>query len=52
MKRYCDYDAIVHDQPGEFASRFSDDLMGDVEVVERGAFLAEWIIRDAEDWNH
>lgn len=26
MKRYCDYDAIVHYQPGEFASKFADNL--------------------------
>lgn len=35
MKRYCDYDAIVHYKAGEFASRHADSLKGKLELVER-----------------
>lgn len=35
MKRYCDYDAIVHYKEGTFASRFADDMKGKLELVER-----------------
>lgn len=35
MKRYCDYDAIVHYKEGTFASRFADDMEGKLELVER-----------------
>ena len=41
MKRYCDYDAIVHYQAGTFASRFADDMEGKLLPVERDE-LAPW----------
>lgn len=34
MKRYCDYDAIVHYQPGEFASKFADNLSEKLEQTD------------------
>ena len=33
MKRYCDYDAIVHYKEGTFASQFADDMEGKLESV-------------------
>lgn len=41
MKRYCDYDAIVHYKAGEFASRHADSLEGKLKLVERDA-LKSW----------
>lgn len=35
MARYCDYDAIVHYQPGEFASKYAEKLAEKVELSER-----------------
>lgn len=48
MKRYCDYDAIIHYRPGEFASRFADDLMGKVEVIEQNN-LEPWEVESFLD---
>ena len=42
MKRYCDYDAIIHYAPGAFASCFADDLNGKLELVERD-ILEDWV---------
>lgn len=33
MLRCCDYDAIVHYQPGEFASKYAEDLTGKLERI-------------------
>ena len=41
MKRYCDYDAIVHYQAGTFASRFADRMDGKLEKVERDELNAQ-----------
>lgn len=41
MKRYCDYDAIVHYKEGTFASQFADDMKGKLENVERDV-LEPW----------
>lgn len=41
MKRYCDYDAIVHYKEGTFASQFADDMKGKLEPVERDV-LEPW----------
>lgn len=35
MTWYCDYDAIVHYQPGEFASKFAENLKEKLERTER-----------------
>lgn len=35
MARYCDYDAIVHYQPGEFASKYAQKLEGKLEPTEQ-----------------
>lgn len=41
MKRYCDYDAIVHYQPGEFASKFADNLNEKLEPTDMDALEDE-----------
>lgn len=41
MSRYCDYDAIVHYQPGEFASKYADKLEEKLELTEPAA-LEKW----------
>ena len=41
MKRYCDYDAIVHYQPGEFASKFADNLREKLEPTDLDALEEE-----------
>lgn len=41
MKRYCDYDAIVHYQPGEFASKFADNLSEKLEPTDLDALEDE-----------
>lgn len=43
MVRYCDYDAIVHYQPGEFASRYAEKLEGKLKLVEREKLQVEQI---------
>lgn len=50
MKRYCDYDAIVHYKAGEFASRHADSLMGKLELVERDK-LEPWEAESFLDGN-
>lgn len=35
MKRYCDYDAIVHYKAGEFAPQYADAMTGKLIPVER-----------------
>ena len=48
MKRYCDYDAIIHYNPGEFASQFADELDRKLELVERDN-LESWEIESFLD---
>lgn len=35
MNRYCDYDSIIHYQPGEFASKFAEKLEEKLEQTKR-----------------
>ncbi len=35
MARCCDYDSIIHYQPGEFAAQYADHLKEKLELVER-----------------
>lgn len=48
MKRYCDYDAIVHYQPGAFASKYAEDLQDKLELTEL-EFLEPWQILSFRD---
>lgn len=48
MKRYCDYDAIIHYNPGEFASQFADELDRKLELVERDN-LESWEVESFLD---
>lgn len=48
MKRYCDYDAIVHYKAGKFASRHADNLEGKLELVERDT-LKPWEVESFLD---
>ena len=41
MKRYCNYDAIVHYKVEAFASQNADSLKGKLKLVERDA-LKSW----------
>lgn len=35
MKRYCDYDSIIHYQPGEFASQFAEKMEEKLERTKK-----------------
>ena len=48
MTWYCDYDAIVHYPPGEFASKFAENLEEKLELTEWGE-LEVWQIESFLD---
>lgn len=40
MKRYCDYDSLIHYQPGEFSSRYKTNLEGNLKQIKRDTHLS------------
>lgn len=48
MNRYCDYDAIVHYQPGAFASKYAEDLQDKLELTDP-ELLEPWQIQSFRD---
>ena len=41
MSLYCDYDSLTHYQPGEFASKYAENLEGKLELTKKDTSLKD-----------